>query len=972
MDSEFANFFAEQEANMENQQHQPGNAEPSSWSTQDGEDTDVVNQILDQSDQPYGSNVDEMDGDALATPQDAANESGISTAFGGGGYSPSAVPYEQQERGYSPSAPVFADQGYSPSNVVTGLPGSEEADKDGSELQDTHNTHSAQQFQMELRAHPNTPPASTTKQETKATPAVIAGQFQPAAPGLSVESADSTPLRTPVPEQVAPAPAPVLDTTPKTPYETAQARARENKHDHGAWIGYLTLAENTADLEIVKDVYEEALLAFPNTASIQIAYLNHFLAPALFQRAEALFARFLKPSPSVELWKFYLTYVRRINPNVTEQKVRDTVRQAYEFALSHVGHDMESGQIWKDYLDFLKNALDSRTTWDAQQRMDALRSVYHRAVVVPLDNVEVLWRELDQYENSLNKITAKKFLQDLSPGYMTAKTALRDLKRLLTPIATPTSSTATSPSMFNLPPYPTWASDSDRALAQAWKAYLKWEEGNPLDLDDNAALQLRITSAYKKAAARMRFYPEITFMTYNSLMAMNKYDEAIAVLKQGIEARPSSFVLSFALAELMETQKNLPAAHAAYDALITTLSKNLDALDAQIKVEVEDARASVLQNSHNGTVDDSTPAVVEAEDRARKVKERRSKDLEAAKSELGIVWIMLMRFARRAEGPKPARVIFAKARRDKWSAWCVYEAAALMEYHCTKAPVVAINIFEAGLKVFADDVEYVTRYLAFLININDDNNARALFERVIGTFTPAKGRPLWERWARYEYHFSDLAATQKLEQRMAEAFPSDPPIKRFAHKYTYLGIDAVASRDLGFSIKATSGSQAPPRVDPPPPPPVANDAAAAIVANNSGNHKRGASPARRRDPSPPSKRFKGGSPPPGPRGRNWERERDRSQDMGGRRPYSPRRKDVDAVPEGVAWFMGTLPSAVAFDGPRFRTEDLMHLFKTANGLPTPPDPRRSRSPPPRAGRPPPDYGPYQGPGGGGGRGGRRY
>lgn len=36
--------------------------------------------------------------------------------------------------------------------------------------------------------------------------------------------------------------------------------------------------------------------------------------------------------------------------------------------------------------------------------------------------------------------------------------------------------------------------------------------------------------------------------------------------------------------------------------------------------------------------------------------------------------------------------------------------------------------------------------------------------------------------------------------------------------------------------------------------------------------------------------------------------------MGGRRPYSPRRKDVDAVPEGVAWFMGTLPSAVAFDG----------------------------------------------------------
>ncbi len=49
-------------------------------------------------------------------------------------------------------------------------------------------------------------------------------------------------------------------------------------------------------------------------------------------------------------------------------------------------------------------------------------------------------------------------------------------------------------------------------------------------------------------------------------------------------------------------------------------------------------------------------------------------------------------------------------------------ATALMEYHCTKAANVAINIFEAGMKVFAEDVEYVTRYLAFLININDENS----------------------------------------------------------------------------------------------------------------------------------------------------------------------------------------------------------------------------------------------------------
>ena len=37
--------------------------------------------------------------------------------------------------------------------------------------------------------------------------------------------------------------------------------------------------------------------------------------------------------------------------------------------------------------------------------MDALRKTYHRAVQIPLENVETLWKELDSFENGLNKIT---------------------------------------------------------------------------------------------------------------------------------------------------------------------------------------------------------------------------------------------------------------------------------------------------------------------------------------------------------------------------------------------------------------------------------------------------------------------------------------------------------------------------------------------------------------------------------------
>jgi len=112
-----------------------------------------------------------------------------------------------------------------------------------------------------------------------------------------------------------------------------------------------------------------------------------------------------------------------------------------------------------------------------------------------------------------------------------------------------------------------------------------------------------------------------------------------------------------------------------------------------------------------------------------------------------------------------------------------------MEYHCSNEKNVASRIFEKGLELFSNEVDFVLRYLGFLISINDENSmsrsyllshthswsfadARALFERVIPTFSPDRARPLWERWARYEYQYGDQEAAQKLEKRIAEAYPN--------------------------------------------------------------------------------------------------------------------------------------------------------------------------------------------------------
>jgi cleavage stimulation factor subunit 3 len=117
----------------------------------------------------------------------------------------------------------------------------------------------------------------------------------------------------------------------------------------------------------------------------------------------------------------------------------------------------------------------------------------------------------------------------------------------------------------------------------------------------------------------------------------------------------------------------------------------------------------------------------------------RSKELAERRTEYGVVWIMYMRFGRRAEGLQSSRTIFGRARKDRWTPWEVYEAAgkatrrlpgtwfilfisALVEYHCTKSMDVASRIFEKGLQLFGEETEYVLRYLGFLISVNDENS----------------------------------------------------------------------------------------------------------------------------------------------------------------------------------------------------------------------------------------------------------
>ncbi|WVF72119.1 hypothetical protein IAT40_006931 [Kwoniella sp. CBS 6097] len=656
-------------------------------------------------------------------------------------------------------------------------------------------------------------------------------------------------------------------------------------------------------------------LAVDNPTAVQplLALINLELALSNFPQVEALFATALKgPSggvtaaADVSIWKAYLHYIRRQNP-ITDgapngEAVRGTITKAYEFALKECGYVRESGDIWDEYIRFVAGT-PTQNQWEVQAQQDNLRKLYTRAVCIPLNNLEALWKAYDSFESTVNKATSKKFLAERSPAYMTARTALRELKALTDGLPQPI-----------LPLSPTF-SQSDRATISSWKEYLKWEEGNPLVIEDEVILQTRIGYAIRKCLAEMRHFPELWHYSANYYLKLGKKDEAAGVLRAGVQACPKSFLLTFALSELLEDLNTYPAVHDLFVSLIDALSPEIDSLKKTIDREVEAAKGPEIPNSSSlGDINmdgdgasEVQKMVEEREARGKLVEERRGKEVDELVRGVNVAWIMYMRFARRAEGIKAARGVFGKARKSPYLSWHTFEASAMMEYHSNKDSAVAIRIFELGLKLFSEEVEYVIKYLQFLLSVNDDTNARALFERSALKIPPTKSRPLWDTWARYEYLYGDLSAVHKLETRFVEVFPTDSPLKRFAQRYTYNGIDQIALMDLGFgavkpaapaappqpipgasSVQAQGPTQAPGAGVPPPSPggykrPAPDSPRREGRSHGSGGGGGGHDRRGSVDRSP--KRYRAHSPIPPPR-RYPDRERERERE---REPLPPPR-----------------------------------------------------------------------------------
>jgi len=163
-----------------------------------------------------------------------------------------------------------------------------------------------------------------------------------------------------------------------------------------------------------------------------------------------------------------------------------------------------------------------------------------------------------------------------------------------------------------------------------------------------------------------------------------------------------------------------------------------------------------------------------------------------------LIFIEYMRFARRSLTVTDARKVFFRARKSPGCTWHVYVAAAQIELYLNKEQNVARKIFELGLKKFINQTRFLLEYVNFLMNLGDNVNTRALFEKVLSTIPPSEAPEIWNSFQRFETLFGNLETVTNLERRRSDAYPETDPngIYALVQRYRFMDLWPCTTAEL--------------------------------------------------------------------------------------------------------------------------------------------------------------------------------
>ncbi|XP_047321570.1 cleavage stimulation factor subunit 77 isoform X2 [Impatiens glandulifera] len=300
-------------------------------------------------------------------------------------------------------------------------------------------------------------------------------------------------------------------------------------------------------------IYDKLLTTFPTAAKYWKQYAEAHMVANNDDATKQIFSRCLLHCLQVPLWRCYLNFVRKANDKKGVDGQEET-RKAFEFMLAYVGCDIGSGAVWVEYITFLKS-LPAQSAQEESQRMTAIRKVYQKAVVTPTHHIEQIWRDYENFENSVSRALAKGLVSEYQPKYNSARAVYRELKKYVDEID------------WNMLAVPPGGSSKEEAQWIAWKKLLAFEKENPQRID-TVSSNKRIAFTYEQCLMYLYHYSDVWY-DYATWQATNvSIDSAINTFQRALKNLPDSEMLKYAYAELEESRGAIQSAKKVYESLI--------------------------------------------------------------------------------------------------------------------------------------------------------------------------------------------------------------------------------------------------------------------------------------------------------------------------------------------------------------------------------------------------------------------
>lgn len=509
-----------------------------------------------------------------------------------------------------------------------------------------------------------------------------------------------------------------------TIFDKAREKLKDNKHSIESWNILIKDAQDKR-IESAREFYEELIENFPTCGRFWKIYIEHELKAKNYEHAEKLFTRSLNDVLHIDLWKAYLVYFKESRLRLNTDNYNKLVTDAYELALDKIGLDVMSYSIWLDYINFLKSLEQAEEDNNIKIMLrKSINQVYLRALKNPMINIDQMWREYCTYKAGKED---RNFPSDeLSKEFQSIKRVSREYESVTRQLER---------HLPSLPLNKVVSFEEEMKQVQAWKRYILWEKQNPLNLDSDREIIKRVMFAYEQSFLCLAYHCDIWYEAANYLQTQSKKFPQISEISTGENLR-SFYEIETA---------NL------YERAISSFMKN------NVLIHLAYANFEELRSNYQKTYEIFEKCI-------------QNPSLE----EPTLAWIHYIRFARRHEDIGAARKLFRRAREDQRSTYHLFIANTNLEYFATKDKTIGFKIFQLGAKKYSNEPEYILAFLRYMSHLNEDNNTRVLFERVLsGDELPAQNmNEIWSEFLKFECGVGDLASILKVDKKRQKFFES--------------------------------------------------------------------------------------------------------------------------------------------------------------------------------------------------------